>query len=1096
MMHSQFKVKPIHFWIGVALAVQTQLSLAVGPYPALPPTLSTSVTPNVILMIDNSGSMIQDSNNNWITQSTNSNCNDTNEIWTGCMGNSTYTNWIDSETSNPNTKMNIAKRVSRNLIDANPNLRWGVFSFDAIITSQNTVGGNERGEGASLKSAITAGTTSADITAANTSAKNAITALKGRTATPLGEALLEITQYFQGKASLYSKTSGITGGLYTSPIQYRCQKNFTIVITDGDASNDDVFPGFNVCTTTSASCPANLEGTSTSNQPGFGTGNPVNRFRAIRDVAKWANENDLKTTGTDLDNKSFNDAKFLKQTMQTYTVGFSVTNDVLPATAIVGGGKYYTANSETGLSTALTNAVNDIVASISNAGGVATQTDIVSTANKVFQPVFNPQGWYGELRCYNLDSAGNFNPATSQCTPNAKGTIPAVSSRKIYSSKVTGTTPITTSFIFNDTAGLTAMTSAQSTALGSTSVDQKNTINFIRGTENISGFRTRPNGLLGDIVDSQPVVISKPVGQTLDSDYAKFTTDNALRNMVFIGANDGMLHAFSISNMTELMGYIPSPVYPNLKSLTASDYGLSGGTPHEFHVNGSMRQADVKLGGNWKTILVGGLGQGGKGYYAVDATQDTNFTAANTTVKWEWTDQSTNTMGYAFGTPIIYNVRTATDTVTPAVILTNGYENKWVNGASPQAVNTSSLYIINANTGTLIKQIDVAGGIGLSSPAGVDAGQDGVLDYVYAGDMNGKLWRFDLTNDNPTNFKVISTPIYNAGTSKPIVMRPAVMPLNKTDGTPIGNLVMFGTGKLLTDADRSDNSQQSFYSILDKMQDTPTTVTESDLQVQTIVDTQSITSGTNLRIGNYRKVSSNSLDLKSDTNTKLGWYINFPVKTHNDNYPTTADTSTNILTGERIVTSPMIFDDKVLFGTGIPQSTEKCLPGGKGWIMGLNPFTGSVTTNNSKKTKLQYSFIDILKDGKSTDADKVSFSSGSAFISGYEKDGIPTELTYVASENKIITPTDTSGSSLDIGKVIAQREANYMAVYTGNPKLTTVDGKITPAIKIYKPMPKPASTGKGTLYGGTIGSDTVDKEGLLSKSAGAKVETTTWREIK
>ena len=1064
-MSSQFKVKPIYVTIGLALATQSHFLLAVGPYPALPPTLSTSVTPNVLLFIDNSGSMRDNA-------------------------------------SDGRRKMTTAINVSNNLIKKNRNLRWGLFTFDGNNIDKSGIlieNINERNTDTNLKK-IT----------------DKISALLPETWTPLGEAMLEITQYFQGKSSLYGKTSGITSGVYTSPIQYRCQKNFAIIVTDGDATQDDELPGsslngkatlspipyttydtsnnpiskiFNVCKAISSpDCPESLEGFTT--KPGFTSTfsqdgkNNLNYFRSIRDVAKYANEMDMKISKTgdlnDLDGKSWDDAKFKKQNLQTYTVGFSVNNQVLPAAAKVGGGKYYNANNEAELTTNLNNAVNDIVASVSNAGGVATQTDIVSSGNKVFQPVFNPQGWYGELRCFNLDSAGNFNPAISQCTPNAKAVIPVAADRKIYTSKVTGST--TTSFIFNS-SNLSTMTTAQSNFLGSTAAERTNVINFIRG-QNISGYRARANGLLGDIIDSQPVVVSKPIGQSLDSGYATFSTNNANRNIVFIGANDGMLHAFSISNMTELMGYIPSPVYSNLKALTSPDYGMSGGTPHEFHVNGSMRQADIKIGSNWKTILVGGLAQGGEGYYAIDATQESNFSNVSNTIKWEWTDQNTNTMGFAFGTPIIYNVRTAADTVTPAVILTNGYENNWVKGATTQLANTSSLYIINADTGALIKQIDVVGGAGLSSPAGVDAGQDGVLDYVYAGDINGKMWRFDLTSDKPSDFKVITTPIYNAGISKPIVMRPAVMQLNKADGTPIGNLVMFGTGKLLTDSDRPDLSQQSFYTILDKMEDSPTTIVEADLQQQSIIDTKEISSGTDIRIGNYRKVSTSPLDLRTETNTasttkNKGWFINFPVSS------------------ERIVTSPMIFEDKILFGTGIPQTTEKCIPGGKGWIMGLNPFTGSVTTNNSKKTKLPYSFIDIKKDGRSTDADKVSFGSGSEFISGYEKEGIPTELTYVASENKIVTPTDNSGSTLDIGKVIAQREANYMAVYTGNPKLITdADGKKKSAIKIYKPMPKPASTGKGTLYGGTIGSDTVDKESLLSKSSGVKVETTIWREIK
>ena len=1071
-MNNPFKVKPVYSSIALAFALQSSVILAGGYYPALPPTLSTSVTPNVMLMIDNSGSMVQDQNNAWIPKT--AKCDSDGEIWTGCIVNNTdsYRTVIDADA---NTKMMIAKDVAKTLVNNNPTLRWGVASFR--VNDPKGIGGNERGAGAKIVTNI--GSSTVMVTAG-------IDSLVGRTATPLGEALLEITQYYQGKSSL----NGL--GDYTSPIQYRCQKNFTIVITDGDASNDETFPAinytsinssnvavtktFNVCTASGTDCPATLEGATNTN-PSFGDTN--NRPRALRDVAKYANDLDMRVSTTaapsnDLDGKSFDDDKFKKQNMQTYTVGFTVLNNVLPAAASVGGGKYYNANNKAELTAALTSAVNDIVASISNAGGVATQADVTSSGNKVFQPVFNPSGWYGELRCFNLDSAGDFNPATSQCTPNAKAIFPSAASRKIYTSKVVGST--STSFDFT-AANLGTMTAAQLAALGTATTDRSNVVNFLRGTEGIAGFRTRPNGVLGDIIDSQPIVVTKPAGSTTDSAYDAFKTSNSARNIVFIGANDGMLHAFSINNMTELMGYIPSPVYGNLKALTATDYGQSGGTPHEYHVNGSLRQADVKIGSNWKTILVGGLGQGGKGFFSVDATSESTL-GSKGSIKWEWTDVSTNTMGYALGTPIIYNVRTSDSTVVPAVILSNGYENNWIKGAASQLVNTSSLYIVNADTGTLLKQIDVPGGAGLSSPAGVDAGQDGVLDYIYAGDINGTLWRFDLTDASPSNFKVLGTPIYDAGTSKPIVMRPAVMPINSSSGEPIGNLVMFGTGKLLTDSDRSDTSQQTFYAVLDKMEDSPSTITESNLQKQEILTTQTVSSGTSVRAGNYRKLSSNSLDLQSNSNTKLGWYINLPVST------------------ERLVTSPLIFEDKLLFGTGIPLATEKCLPGGKGWIMGVNPLTGSVAKNINKKTPQTYSFIDIKLDGKSTVDDKVAFSGGAEYMSGYEKDGIPTELTYVANENKLVTPADASNSTGTPGAVIAQREANSMAVYTGNPKTTVVDGKKVPAIKIFKPIPRPASTGKGALYTGTIGNDTVEKTGLLSKSNGVKIETTLWREIK
>ncbi|WP_028456581.1 pilus assembly protein [Chitinilyticum litopenaei] len=1054
--------RPRTLALGVALAFGGQPGLAASPYPALPPTLSTSVPPNVVLFIDNSGSMLQDRNNNWLRSDL---CNFANN-WSNCVNNNVNNarHVLDDENQSPNTKMNIAKRVSRRLIDSNPSLRWGVFSFH--VGNENTVGGNERGQSGVLQAGVGQG---------NAAAQAAISRLKARTATPLGEALLEISRYYEGKPSLYGKSSNS----YTSPIQYRCQKNFAIVLTDGDATDDDDLPGsgkgalpytyidrnnssqtgnFSVCTTSdNGFCPAKLEGS--NNSPGFG--DSKNRFRALRDVAKYANEMDMRSGGTDLDGKSFDDPRFRQQNMQTYTIGFSVNNEVLPAAAKAGGGKYYTADSEAALNQALTNAVSDIVASVSNAGGVATQSETVSAGNKVFQPVFNPKGWYGELRCYNLDSAGNFDPQTSRCTPNGKAVIPAASARNLHSARPNGSG--TLAFAFNDSTGLASMNTAQRNAPGNNDAERRTLINYLRG-QNISGLRTRPDGLLGDIIDSQPVVVGKPAGETPDADYAAFKARHASRNMVFIGANDGMLHAFSIADMSELMGFIPSPVYPNLKSLSAPDYGQSGGTPHAFHVNGSLRQADIKAGGQWQTLLVGGLAQGGRGYFAIDATQAGNFTTASDTVKWEWTDQHAASMGYAFGSPIIYNVRTSANSVVPAVILSNGYDNRW--GQTPPASNSSALYVLNAETGALLKQIDVPGGTGLSSPAGVDYGQDGILDYVYAGDINGKLWRFDLTAESPSGFRLTPKPIFDAGPGKPIVMRPAVTALDHKDGTPIGNLVLFGTGKLLTDADRSDTTRQSLYGVLDRMEDYPETIPASSLVQQTITETQSVSSGKQ-RPGNYRKLSAEELDLRSESNTRQGWYIDLPAAS------------------ERLVTSPLVFSDKVLFGTGIPQASEKCLPGGKGWIMGLNPYTGSVVTDRKGNP---YSFVDIVKDGKSTAADKIDFQGGEAFASGFEKDGIPTELSYVASENRLVTPPAKEGSALgDIGKVIAMREANYTAVFTGNAKPGTTTGN---------PIGRPGSGGKGSLYGGTIGNDTVDKETLLSPSAGIRVETTLWREIK
>ena len=1109
-METGFRLKTISQALCVAFPMFALPAMAAEPYPALPPTLSTSVAPNVMLYIDTSGSMLQDSNNAWMQTGL---CNSNVTSWNSCVDNNTngYRTAVDSETATPNSKMNIAKRVARNLIRNNRGLRFGLFSFR---DNPNNIGGNERSQAGILRRGITdiSGTGTCE---SNTNCNNLLTSINGiygRTGTPLAEGLLDIIRYYSGQSSLYGM------GSYTSPIQYRCQKNFTILITDGDATGDQNLPGtgqtgengnaaigaqaytardgtgaavsrsFSVCQAASSTaddgynvtCPSTYDGEATARA--FGDNN--NRPSALRDVAMLGYRADLRIGGNDLDNKSFDDAKFAKQNMITYTVGFATNNPVLPSTARVGGGVFYTATNETELSAALNNAVSAIAASTSNAGGVAALSEFSVAGNKIFQPVFNPNGWYGELRCFTLNTAAA-NGIGDACTPNAKAIIPAYATRKIWSNRVGGlTTPpyaaTTTSFEFN-VANINQLTASQKIALGATTTDQQNVINFLRGDETINGFRRRPNGLLGDIIDGQPAVISAPSGETPDTAYQTFKTANSTRNIALIGANDGMLHAFSIANMTEVMAYIPSAVYPRLKGLKETNYGDSAGTPHAYHVNGTGRQADVKLGvvngagGTWKTIFAGALGQGGQGYHAIDATSEARLTASSP-VKWEWTDVSDSDMGYSLPTPLIYNVRTSSTTVVPAVILANGYENSWDDtgagsGGQKTTANSSALYVLNADTGALIKKISVTGGAGLSSPAGVDFGQDGILDYVYAGDMNGKLWRFDLTKDDPAQFSVATNPIFDAGVNQPITIRPAIKPVTRFDGTSIGNLVVFGTGKLLTDADRSSTTTQSFYAVMDVMASSPTTVLKTQLKQRTVVDEKTVLATTEYRGGDYRKISATpenetEIDLTSAANSWKGWYLDLPASS------------------ERLVTSPLLVDDKLLFGTGIPLASEKCLPGGKGWIMGLDPMTGSVTKSSRGK---EFSFVDIKMDGKSNDLDKVAFATGTAFVSGFSKDGIPTELTYVANGSRIVT-TGTSDSGFgDAGAVIAMKEANSMAVYTGN----AADG-----VKTGNPIGRPAPYGGGKIISGKVGSDDIKNDEGPPPSSGIKVETSTWREIK
>lgn len=1086
MKRNGFKINTIKLALCLAYPALTLPVLAAEPWPALPPALSTAVTPNVLLHVDNSGSM------------------------------NSY-----PPSGGADRKIVIARDVAKDLISNNQSLRWGLFSFDP--------NSNE-----------TAGVLQAPVGSTKATLDTAINALGPDTWTPLGETLFEMSRYWAGETSYFGKTKNAPGGQYTSPIQYRCQKNFNIVITDGVSTKDNKIPGlpgfagvnyrsydtnggaltktFKACqdanTVSSVTCPAVLEGSVQA--AGVGSNKFVGTVddgasygRSIRDVAMFSFDKDMRVGGNDLDGKSFDDPKFPKQNVITYTVGFAVDDPVLKASATVGGGAYYTAGNRSQLSSALNTVVASIIASISNAGGVATTNPYKVAGNKVFQPVFNPNGWYGELRCYDFasmtfDSSGNI--VSGQCTPNAKSLVPAAASRKIWSSTwapATGQVGAgaavsgTGAFEFLDTA-TTLMTAAQLADLGSTAIDQKNAINFVRGIDGSN--RARSNGLLGDITDAQPVVVAAPSGATSDASYAAFQTTNAARNVVFIGSNDGMMHAFNVADMTELMGYVPAAVYPHLAALPSITYGASGGTAHVYGANGEARQADLKLGASptWKTVVVGGLAQGGQGFYALDATDSATLTAAaNNAFKWEWNDQHDTDMGYTFGAPLIYNVRTSASTVVPAVILVNGYENDYddtavggkrkaentaectrtVSGVT-KPCNTSALYIVNADNGKLIKKIAIPGnstGIGgLSSPAGVDFGQDGILDYVYAGDMNGKLWRFDLTSDDPNNFKVAANPIFDAGSSQPITLRPAIKPVSDASGNSRGNLVLFGTGKLLLDSDRSTTTTQSFYGVLDDMSATPITVSKASLVQRVVNDAVNVSvAATGYRSGTYRKVeplaSGVRLDLTLSTETKKGWYIDLPASS------------------ERLVSSPVLLDYLLMFGTGIPLAAEKCMPGGAGWVMGVDPLTGGVTVN---KTKKPYSFIDIKVDGKSTVDDQLSFSSGDAYASGLSTDAIPTELTYVSDSSKLITISSSGTSTYgDAGSVIALKEANLMAIYTGNAAAGTTKGN---------PMGRPADGGSGgKLIKCKLGTPGCSQDDInKAPGTGVKLETTLWREIK
>ncbi len=367
-----------------------------------------------------------------------------------------------------------------------------------------------------------------------------------------------------------------------------------------------------------------------------------------------------------------------------------------------------------------------------------------------------------------------------------------------------------------------SLTEAAQTAIGSEAI-----LNFVRGDRS----NEEPNGLslrqresvMGDVLHSNIYFWNDGINQSL-----------------YVGSNDGMLHAFDANTGVEIFAYIPSMVIPNLSKLTNNSY------VHSHFVDGPISIDNMNISGTRKTILVGGLGAGGAGLYALDVTTPTVESEADVAGKvlWELTATgSFSNLGHTYGTPLLTKLGDG----TAAVIFGNGY----VNAGNGHAV----LYIVNAVTGALISAIDTGSGStmspnGLSSPTLFDKDGDAKPEYAYAGDIDGNLWKFDLSNN--TSSLVLTTSPVQAITSAPVI-RPH--PLG-------GQMINFATGRILTSGDKTDTSVHYVYGVWDGA---------PDENYQTIIQTFTASTFGN---GKVRTVTDHSPDWS--TGHHKGWKVALP----------------------------------------------------------------------------------------------------------------------------------------------------------------------------------------------------------------------------
>lgn len=433
-----------------------------------------------------------------------------------------------------------------------------------------------------------------------------------------------------------------------------------------------------------------------------------------------------------------------------------------------------------------------------------------------------------------------------------------------------------------------------------------NLVNYLRGQTGYEDSPSNPpvnrlfryrEAIMGDALESRPSFVGKPLFSYTDSGYDSFKSANSGRaGTVYIGTNDGMLHAFDASNGKERWAYVPSMVIPNMWKLADKNYA----NLHTNYVNGDPIISDIcvsgcnSAGAVWKTILVAGLNGGGKGYYALDITAP-----GTPSLLWEFSASNDSDLGYTFGNPVI----TKKADGTWVVLVTSGYNN--TTGGSP---GKGFLYVLNASNGSILSKISTGVGdsitpSGLSKIAGWadNSEKNNTATYVYGGDLLGNLWRFDINvpagGSNPMLFATLKD---GSGNPQPITTVPVLGQIKKK------RVIFVGTGKYLEITDLTNTQQQSLYAIKDD--DNASTLNNP----RTVLVQQTISSAGGTRTG-----TANAVDFGSG----YGWYLDFPDS------------------GERQNVPGMLVQGILLVPTTVPSNTV-CSPGGYGWLNFFDYKTG------------------------------------------------------------------------------------------------------------------------------------------------------------
>lgn len=680
-------------------------------------------------------------------------------------------------------------------------------------------------------------------------------------------------------------------------------------------------------------------------------------------------------------------------------------------------GGYFSAADPNSLVTSLSTILSSVIASSSTALTLSLSANVLTTNAIAYYAGYSTTDWSGTLQARAVAADGTVGTTPVWSANDTLAARSASRSRLLATGSGPGTgTGIPFAWaslstaeqaILNSSDGSGSTTAAD--GLGSKRVDWLSGIQTLEGTT----FRTR-SVLLGAIFGSQPTYVAAPTGGYSDTfpagspealaltasttnSYSAFLTKWAQRAAaVYVGANDGMLHAFDARLSTvqganpgvELWAYVPASVYPNLPAQTKlSNFNFTptvDGSPVTGDVFFNSASTTNSTTAGWHTLLVGSLRLGGRGVFGIDIT-DPSATAMGTTsavaskVLWEFNSSSIATtgtpanLGYTFGTPVIARVAYANSSSTTTnigrwvVLVPGGY---FPDGSTVAAASNaySSLFVLDAQTGALIKEIRTPTGSGsttshgLTTPALGDYDSDQVAEVAFAGDLDGNVWRFDLSAAS------LASTTASQGVS--LLFKPAAAnaqsittsPRLVADPTSPYFVVVFGTGRYLSTADTSDTTTQSLYGIRDPgtAVTTPVTVAGGNLVKQSMaIDA---TSGA---IG----VTNNTVGAN-----KSGWYL--PL---------------DATAGERVVVTPALdsSNNTVTFSTLIPISSDPCTTAASGSVIALDGATGGAAFGVSIGTAVTFGSGFTLAGAHVTGAASsgslytaASLSGGTAYAAG------------------------------------------------------------------------------------------------------------------